>query len=390
MADLNFPMEAFLQANQQKDINDMATNPPLGSLLAQGITKGVTTIADQRQKEKEAAKATMLEFVKNEIKDKDFVDVNGKPYDMNVKLQAFQEYAKGNYALRQNPDTGDIELATKKGDRIGMFKAKQEDLKFTVVTPTPQDIDALKKLFPGYPLEIGKDIKIPTTTYNAMAKQQNKPIETPEEKEARIFRERKSAAKGTVEGSKGGGTVDKTMFEQENKLRDDYRKDIGEYPKIRDSYTRILQSAKEPSAAGDLALIFNYMKILDPGSVVREGEFATAQNSGSVPDIIIAKYNKVKSGERLSPSIRADFVDRASKLYQGQEAQYKKVTNDYTNRAKSYGLDPNRIMTDYSIAESQNIPQVPQAPQTPQSVLPTDKAARLEELRRKKAQGLLK
>jgi len=34
------------------------------------------------------------------------------------------------------------------------------------------------------------------------------------------------------------------------------------------------------------------MKILDPGSVVREGEFATAQNSAGIPERIRAKYNR--------------------------------------------------------------------------------------------------
>jgi len=166
MADLNFPMEAFLQANQQKDINDMATNPPLGTLLAQGITKGVTTIADRQRQEKDAAKANMIEFIKNEVKDKDFVDVSGKPYDMNVKLQALQEYSKGNYALRQNPDTGDIELATKKGDRIGMFKAREDKIKKLI--PDPTNIDMLKQALPGYNIQLGVEVAVPTTTYNKM------------------------------------------------------------------------------------------------------------------------------------------------------------------------------------------------------------------------------
>jgi len=346
MAD--FPMEAFLQASQQRDINEQATNPPLGTLLAQGITKGVETFATNRQKEREAAKATMLEFVKNEVKDKDFVDASGNPYDANAKMEVFQQYSKGNFALKKNQNTGAIEVATKKGEKIGSWISRVDENKLIPITPTQDNIEVLKKSYPGLNWQIGVTLQLPTTTFNKPLAGTAKPQELPEDRANRIKEEARLRAEGSQEAR-----APQVSFEQENKLRDDFRKDTGDYSKIRDSYTRIQASAKEPSAAGDLALIFNYMKILDPGSVVREGEFATAQNSGSVPDIIIAKYNKVKSGERLSPSIRADFVDRASKLYQGQEAQYKKVTNDYTERAKSYGLDPNRIMTDYSIAEAE-------------------------------------
>jgi hypothetical protein len=34
------------------------------------------------------------------------------------------------------------------------------------------------------------------------------------------------------------------------------------------------------------------MKMLDPTSVVREGEFATAQNAASIPIKIVNMYNK--------------------------------------------------------------------------------------------------
>lgn len=110
------------------------------------------------------------------------------------------------------------------------------------------------------------------------------------------------------------------------------------------AYQRVLDSAKDPSPAGDLALIFNYMKVLDPGSTVREGEFATAQNSGSVPEQIMAQYNKVMSGERLVPEIRQDFVQRAGQLYQGA-ASLQQGTNDrYSGLAQQYGYDPSRIV----------------------------------------------
>ncbi len=110
------------------------------------------------------------------------------------------------------------------------------------------------------------------------------------------------------------------------------------------AYQRVLDSAKDPSPAGDLALIFNYMKVLDPGSTVREGEFATAQNSGSIPEQLMAQYNKIVTGERLVPEIRADFVNRAGQLYKGASGLQEQTNNRYSDIASQYGYDPERIV----------------------------------------------
>lgn len=136
-------------------------------------------------------------------------------------------------------------------------------------------------------------------------------------------------------------------FGDEFKLSKDFQDVTSDYRKVRDSYTRIKSSAKNPSAAGDLALIFNYMKMLDPGSVVRESEFATAQNSAGVPDRIRNIYNRVLNGERLGVEQRQDFVGRADQLYQGQLAQYQSTKQDYAGRAEAYGFSPDRVLGNF-------------------------------------------
>ena len=130
------------------------------------------------------------------------------------------------------------------------------------------------------------------------------------------------------------------------KLADDFENASKDFFKVRDSYNRVLASAQDPSAAGDLSLIFNYMKTLDPNSVVRESEFATAQNSAGVPEIVRAKYNKVISGERLSDATRADFVDRSKKLFDVQLKQQQEVSKTYSNRAEKFGIPSDFVVRD--------------------------------------------
>lgn len=132
------------------------------------------------------------------------------------------------------------------------------------------------------------------------------------------------------------------------KLADDYRKDSGTFAAVRDAYNRVKTASTEPSAAGDISLIYSYMRMLDPTSTVREGEFATAQNAGSVPEKIQAQYNKILNGERLTENIRADFLNQSSKLYQTAHKQQEGMVKQYVEKAKKIGAEPSLVVTDYN------------------------------------------
>jgi len=139
------------------------------------------------------------------------------------------------------------------------------------------------------------------------------------------------------------------------------------------AYGRIISSIADPSPAGDLSLIFNYMKVLDPGSVVREGEFATAQNAGSIDDRTRSLYNRIVSGERLSESQRADFADRATRLYSGAEEQYRSIADQYGQFAEAAGLPAAQVIPDFGFGG--DLYQKPLAltpPPAPSGVSPED------------------
>lgn len=128
------------------------------------------------------------------------------------------------------------------------------------------------------------------------------------------------------------------------KFQDDYARDSKPYLLLRDAYQRV-KSAK-PDAAGDLSLIFAYMKILDPNSVVREQEFANAQNAAGVPDQIRNLYNRVKDGVRLNPEQRKQFLSQAEALFENAKTNQKQVRGTYSNRAKQWGIPENMVLDD--------------------------------------------
>ncbi len=107
-------------------------------------------------------------------------------------------------------------------------------------------------------------------------------------------------------------------------------------------YQKVQGAAQQPSAANDLAMIFAYMKMLDPGSVVREQEFANAQNAAGVPDQVRNAYNKALRGERLNPEQRNQFLSSAHQIADIAGKQITDVAREYQTSADEYGYDARR------------------------------------------------
>lgn len=128
---------------------------------------------------------------------------------------------------------------------------------------------------------------------------------------------------------------------REDKLLDDYNREVKDFATMDDQLEKVREFAKDSTGATDMGLIYSYMKMLDPGSTVREGEYATAQNSGSVPERVRGAYNKALRGERLDSKVRADFVAAAERAHKAVQPRRDQVTNRYRVRARTLGVDEN-------------------------------------------------
>jgi hypothetical protein len=149
-------------------------------------------------------------------------------------------------------------------------------------------------------------------------------------------------------------------FELEQSLRKEYSRETEDFQKVQESYRKI--KSIDPTAAGDIALVFNYMKMLDPGSVVREGEYATAKNAAGVPDIIMNQYNKLRSGKFLNPVQRADFRKQSKNLFGAVKIKEKAVREKLMKEAKRYKLNPDSVF--YSVPEEEDYHEVPKDAET--------------------------
>jgi hypothetical protein len=85
------------------------------------------------------------------------------------------------------------------------------------------------------------------------------------------------------------------------------------------------------------------MKMLDPTSVVREGEFATAEQTAGIPQQIVNQYNKALKGKRLSKEQRQGYIKESQRVFQTYQQRQAPIDAYYQGLAQRYGIDPSLV-----------------------------------------------
>ncbi|MDI6808486.1 MAG: hypothetical protein QME66_05825 [Candidatus Eisenbacteria bacterium] len=125
--------------------------------------------------------------------------------------------------------------------------------------------------------------------------------------------------------------------------------------KQKEAQKRIESVAQKPSAVGDLAMIFNFMKLIDPPSVVREGEFRTAAEARAwlgkvdrgekgegvqVPNFVRSAIARAQTGQILLPEQRQDFVGQSRNIFRGAQVLHNERRSQFKGLATQFGVSP--------------------------------------------------
>lgn len=116
------------------------------------------------------------------------------------------------------------------------------------------------------------------------------------------------------------------------------------YQEMRSAYGQITDSLRQASPAGDLAAATKFMKLLDPGSVVRESELYMAMQASGALDRFVNYANMRISGTKLTPDQRKDFQALADQLFSTAANTYNAKRNEYADLATQYKLNPDRAV----------------------------------------------
>ena len=137
----------------------------------------------------------------------------------------------------------------------------------------------------------------------------------------------------------------KSNQDTEMKLADDYRNQSKEFQQSKAAHEQLsstLDSATK-SPAATLAAATKFMKMLDPGSVVRESELGMALQSSGVFDRAQNYISTLSSGKKLTPTQVTDFKNISDQMFDAAKRVQQAIDADYTQKAKQYGLRPEMV-----------------------------------------------
>ena len=156
---------------------------------------------------------------------------------------------------------------------------------------------------------------------------------------------RSIAAAGAAKSNTNVFNNTKDDFKNERDLRNDFSglPTTKAFNEVRSAYDQIQTSLQKQSPAGDLAAATKFMKILDPGSVVRESELGMAMAATGALDRLENYLKMTMAGTKLTPKQRADFGELSQQLYDAAEARYNDSAKEYREIASDYSLNPDRI-----------------------------------------------
>ena len=137
----------------------------------------------------------------------------------------------------------------------------------------------------------------------------------------------------------------KDAFKNERDLRNDLKSEpiYKAHQEVKSAYEQIKGALGQNTPISDVAAATKIMKLLDPGSVVRESELGVAMASSGLLDRVTNYANMVISGQRLTPQQRKDFQKLADEFYSASEQQFNAKSSEYAGIAKDYGLNEQRV-----------------------------------------------
>lgn len=127
-------------------------------------------------------------------------------------------------------------------------------------------------------------------------------------------------------------------------------------PQIRE--VRAAATRENPSRLNDINLVFAFAKMLDPQSVVREGEQIQVLRAQGLGESVIGAIQRLNGGSGLTPETRQQLMREANSRFDSAQSVYREFADTYRGLAQDYGVNPTRVVREVGTG------------QTPEAVMP--------------------
>ena len=113
---------------------------------------------------------------------------------------------------------------------------------------------------------------------------------------------------------------------------------------MKSAYGQVISALDQGSPIGDVAGATKVMKLLDPGSVVRESELGIAMAASGRMDRLKYYFSNWANGTKLTPTQRDDFKNLSNELYAAAGQAYNQKRGEYLDFGTSTGVDLNTAL----------------------------------------------
>ena len=129
-------------------------------------------------------------------------------------------------------------------------------------------------------------------------------------------------------------------FENEMKLSGAFKQEpiYKDFSDMKSSFGQVVSSLSQGTPIGDVAGATKVMKLLDPGSVVRETELGIAMAAAGRMDRLNNYFNNMMTGQKLTPTQRDDFRSLSNELYAAAGQAYNQKRKEYEGFGQAYGF----------------------------------------------------
>jgi len=126
-----------------------------------------------------------------------------------------------------------------------------------------------------------------------------------------------------------------------------------DFTDMRSAYGQVISALDQGTPIGDVAGATKVMKLLDPGSVVRESELGIAMAASGRMDRLKYYFDNWASGNKLTPTQRNEFKQLSNELYAAAGQAYNQKRGEYLDFGSSTGVE-----LDKALGAPANIPSI--------------------------------
>jgi hypothetical protein len=160
--------------------------------------------------------------------------------------------------------------------------------------------------------------------------------------ERELIAQRRAAAEASK--AQAAAVAAGNITDLELKLGDRWTKNIQEPLTIQTAVQQATGALELGNSLGVLAATIKLAKVLDPQSVVREGEVTTVEGGNGTAQMLISAFNKMQ-GKGMGAAGQAAFLATLKAVAAPQLARGVKLTQEFESMAEQFGVNPGRATT---------------------------------------------